>query len=45
MKRARIAAHIPDNIVLKVGTWVVGSTAEKSGGSNPSLAIAITILG
>jgi hypothetical protein len=32
-------------IVLLTGTWVFSLTSAKKGGNNPSLAIAINILG
>ena len=45
MKKAKAAAQIPVKIVLLTGTWVLLLTSEKKGGNNPSLAIAISILG
>lgn len=45
MKKAKTAAQIPAKIVLLTGTWVLLLISEKKGGNNPSLAIAISILG
>lgn len=45
MQNDKTAAQIPVTIVLLTGTWVRLLTSEKKEGSNPSLAIAINILG
>jgi hypothetical protein len=45
MKNAKAAATRPVTMVLLTGTWLCLFISEKNGGSNPSLAIAIKILG
>lgn len=45
MKNASEAANIPVTSVLLTGTWVRLWTLEKNDGNNPSLAIAMSILG
>jgi len=45
MKNAKDAETRPVTMVLFTGTWLCLLKSEKNGGSSPSLAMAIKILG